>query len=175
MSFVKLETIGDGSCFFHAILQAFNKTYIDSSDSEKKKMTQQFRKDLSNVLRDDNIYEQLSRGSLQEFSKEYPPASLENMERDLRGRVWGDQRFLELVSTVLEIDIYIFYNKIGNLYNTGDHELYYKNRDSVVIINNNNFHFETIGLKSENGIQTFFDKDDPIIKNLHSKMYKGQV
>ena len=175
MSLVKLQTIGDGSCFFHAILQAFNKTYIGSSFSEKKKMTQQLRRDLADVLSYDKMYFELSRGTLEEFSKAYPPASIEAMEADLRGNVWGDQRFLELISTVLEIDIYIFYNEIGKLYNTGDPELYYKNRDSVVIMNNNNFHFETIGLKTENGIQTFFDKDDPIIKNLYSKVYKGQV
>ena len=97
MSLVKLQTIGDGSCFFHAILQAFNKTYISSQISEKKKKTREFRNDLAEVLRKDNIYQKLSRGTLEDFSKAYPPASINNMERDLRGNVWGDQRFLELI------------------------------------------------------------------------------
>ena len=50
--FVKIGAIGDGSCMFHSILQCFNKTYINSSGDEKRKIVRQFRKDLSNKCLD---------------------------------------------------------------------------------------------------------------------------
>ena len=172
---VVLPTIGDGSCMFHSILQGFNKTYIESSISEKKKITRKFRNDLSEIL-DEKMgdgrlcYEQLSRGELKEISKEIPEASLKNMKNELKSNSWGDQRYLELISNQLGIDIYIISEDKKDVYFTGDFELYYKNRDSVIILDINNVHFETIGIKVNSEIKTFFDKDNEIIRFLRNKL-----
>ena len=92
------------------------------------------------------------------------------MKRSLRSNDWGDIRFLELISNVLDIDIYVVWNKTKDIYILGDKELYYKNRDSIIILNNENIHFDTIGLKQENGNRTLFDKNEPLIKQMYSKM-----
>lgn len=177
--FVRIKAIGDGSCMFHSILQAFNKSYINSSTSEKIEITRQFRNDLSDIL-DKEIdgkicYNQLSRGNLEEFSKTVPETSLKNMKKSLKSREWGDFRFLELISNILDLDIYIIYDDTMDIYNTGDPELFYKNRDSIIILNNSNVHFDTVGIKTKNGTRTLFNSTEPVIKELRSKMYKGDI
>lgn len=175
-NFVRIGAIGDGSCMFHSILQAFNKTYINSNNTEKIKITRQLRNDLSDIL-DKEIngevcYKQLSRGELEEFSKSVPETSLKNMKKALKSNDWGDMRFLELISNILELDIYIiFYSKNNfSVYNLGDKQLYYKGRDSIIILNSNNVHFDTVGVKSGNGVRTLFDKNEPVIRQLLSKI-----
>jgi len=166
---VRVPTIGDGSCMFHSILQAFNRTYIHSSMEEKLRITRQFRNDLADIL-DKKIdgeicYDKLSRGSLKNIAPHVPEVSLKEMKRSLKSNEWGDYRFLELISNILELDIYVI--KEDNIYKLGDKELYYKRRDSIIIFNDDNVHFETIGLKTENGIITLFDKNDSIIKQFY--------
>ena len=100
--FVRIGAIGDGSCMFHSILQAFNKTYINSTTQDKIKITRHFRNDLSDIL-DKEIdgkvcYKQLSRGALEEFSKVVPETSLKNMKRSLSSNEWGDVREHETFS-----------------------------------------------------------------------------
>lgn len=168
---VSVPTIGDGSCMFHSILQAFNRTYIQSSIAEKRKMTRQFRNDLADVL-DKKIngelcYDKLSRGSLKSISSHVPEVSLKEMKRSLKSNEWGDYRFLELISNILELDIYVI--KEDNIYKLGDKDLYYKHRDSIIIFNDDNVHFETVGAKTENGIKTLFDKNDSIIKQFYDE------
>jgi hypothetical protein len=172
--FVRIGAIGDGSCMFHSILQGFNKSYINSSVQDKIKITRQFRNDLSEILVEKIngkvCYKALSRGSLEDFSKVVPETSLENMKRSLSSNEWGDVRFLELISNVLNVDIYVIWSETKDIYNLGDKDLYYKNRDSIIILNSGNFHFDTIGLKTKNGNRTLFDKNEPVIKQLRAKL-----
>ena len=176
--FVRINTIGDGSCMFHAILQCFNKTYINSNTEDKIKIIKQFRKDLSNILDEDMgsdiCYNQLSRGKLKEISSDIPDVSLENMKNDLDSSDWGDIRFLEFISNILNINVFIIYSGNNDLYQTGESDLYIKNRDSIIVYNNLNVHFESIGLKSKNTIRTLFSYEDSVIKKLRSKLYKGK-
>lgn len=173
-----IPSIPDGSCMFHSILQAFNKTYNTLDNNGKKLMVREFRNNLSDVLTEDVdgeiIYNKLSRGELEEFSKFYPPASLKVMQRDLKNNTWGDFRFLELLSEILDLNIFIIDRTKSDVYQTGDPELLYKHRDSIIILNTNNIHFDTMGLKSKRGVKTLFNKNDPVIKLILSKMYKGQ-
>lgn len=176
--FVKIGAIGDGSCMFHSILQCFNKTYINSSDEDKTKIVRQLRQDLSNILDEkigeDICYNQLSRGELKEIAKYVPEVSLKNMKRSLSSREWGDVRFLELISNVLDLNIFIVFDKTKDLYILGDEKIYIKDRDSIIIYNNSNVHFDSVGLVSNNKIRTLFSYEDDVIKKLRSKLYKGK-
>ena len=174
-----IPAIADGSCMFHSILQAFNKTYNTLDNNNKKEMVREFRNNLSDVLEEevngDIIYNKLSRGELKDFSKFYPPASLKAMQRDLKNNTWGDFRFLELMSEILDLNIFIIDKTKSDIYQTGDKELLYKDRDSIIILNTNNIHFDTIGLKTKHGVKTLFNKNDPVVKLMLSKMYKGHA
>ena len=175
--FIRISAIGDGSCMFHSILQSFNKTYIESSKREKRLICRTFRDDLSNILDEkidgDICYNRLSRGELGEISKNIPEASLQNMKKSLKSNDWGDFRFLELISNILDLNIFIISNDTKNLYITGDPELFIKNRDSILILNTSNIHFDTLGVRTKNGIRTLFDNNEPLIQKLSLKLYKG--
>lgn len=176
--FQKIGAIGDGSCMFHAILQCFNKTYINSSTEQKINIVMQLRQDLSNILDEkigeDICYNQLSRGELKEIAKYVPEVSLKNMKRSLSSREWGDVRFLELLSNILNLNIFIVFDKTKDLYNLGDEKIYIKDRDSIIIYNNSNVHFDSVGLVSNGKIRTLFSYEDDVIKKLRSKLYKGK-
>ena len=173
-----ISAIADGSCMFHSILQAFNKTYNTLDNNGKKVMVREFRNNLSDVLVEEpygvKIYDTLSRGELKEFSNFYPPASLNVMQRDLKNNTWGDIRFLELLSEILDLNIFIIDKYKSDIYQTGDPELLYKHRDSIIILNTNNIHFDTVGIETKCGLKTLFSKDDSIVKIMLSKVYKGR-
>jgi len=181
--FVKINAIGDGSCMFHSIIQCFNRTYIQSSVGKKMDMIKKLREDLANILNEkippsmNTTYDELSRGELKNMSIENPSLSLTNMKNSLNSAEWGDTRFLELVSNILNINIFIIHNieKYNTLYQLGDSDIYIKeNRDSIIIYNDSNVHFDSVGLVSKEGVRTLFSYRDEVIKKLRAKMYKGK-
>jgi hypothetical protein len=181
--FVKIDAIGDGSCMFHSIMQCFNRSYIQSSTGKKMTIIKKLREDLANILNEKispsvtTVYDELSRGELKNMSSENPSLSLTNMEKSLNSSEWGDTRFLELVSNILKINIFVIYKreKYNTLYQLGDSEIYIKeNRESIIIYNSSNVHFDSVGLISKDGVRTLFSYGDEVIKKLRAKMYKGK-
>lgn len=85
---------------------------------------------------------------------------------------WVGEEAIEYVSNVFGIDIYIMSDTTRNIYLLGANcDLIYKFRPSVVLMNLNNIHYETVGRVNNNGdIQTLFAPDDPWIRKLHSKL-----
>lgn len=170
-NFVIIPTIGDGSCMFHSILQCFNKTYINSNIEGKQAMCKIFRNDLAEVLSYDikgqRIYDSLSRGSLSELSEVIPETSLVNMKKSLKSNEWGDIRFLELISNILDLNIIVLDFSKKDVYRTGDNELYIKkNRDTIFIANINNYHFDTVGLEINGTIRTLLRYNETVINKL---------
>jgi len=171
ITFVIIPAIGDGSCMFHSILQAFNRTYIKSDRKDKQLICKKFRSDLGNVLshqiKGQKIYDSLSRGGLSELSEVLPETSLINMRRSLNSNEWGDIRFLELISNMLELNIIVIDYSKKDIYITGDKELYIKkNRDTIFIANTDNCHFDTVGLEINGYIRTVFKYDESMISKL---------
>lgn len=181
--FVKINAIGDGSCMFHSIMQCFNRSYIESSMGKKMTIIKKLREDLANILNEKispstiTVYDGLSRGELKNMSDENPSLSLISMKKSLGSSEWGDTRFLELLSNILDINIFVIYKreKYNILYQLGDSEIYIKeNRDSIIIYNSSNVHFDSVGLVSKDGVRTLFSYGEDVIKKLRVKMYKGK-
>lgn len=176
--FVVLNTIGEGSCLLHSILQGFNKTYLHSSNTERRKIVKNLRFYLSKVLdekeKKSTYYNNLSRGEIGEISKFVPSLKKENMEKYLNSYNWLDQRFLELISNQLNIDILIYDQYKNNFYITGDNEIYLKGRNTVLINYLSETHFETMGVIN-NKINTFFSPDSPVILDIKNNFYKKKV
>jgi len=171
LNFVIIPAIGDGSCMFHSILQSFNKTYIRSNREGKKAMCKMFRNDLAEVLsyhiKGQRIYDSLSRGTLSELADAVPETSLVNMKRSLKSDDWGDIRFLELISNILDLNIIVIDLSKKEVYRTGDNEIYIKkNRDTIFIANINNYHFDTVGLEIDGSIRTIFRYNETVINKL---------
>jgi len=173
--FVSFDTIGDGSCLLHSILFCFNKKYRESSFRERILMVHHLRNCLAKVLEEKNnitgetYYKELSRGEIEQLSKEVPELNLNSMQKYLSSRNYLNMFFLELISEQLDIDIYIINSHNGTIYMTGDEDIYYKERRSVIIKYIDQAHFEAVGYKGEK-IETLFHKDSFIIKELRGIM-----
>ena len=167
LNMYSLNTIGDGSCMLHAIFQCFNSDYLNLKDDyEKMLMVHDFRKFLSEQLDVDKNYEKLSRGEITEISNNIPQLNKENMKRYLNSSKWLNIFFLEYISNILDIDIYIYDDTTKEIYKTGDDEIYFKGRKSIIIRYYREAHFESICIDTPDGYKTLFSNDSYIIKEI---------
>ena len=144
---------------------AFNKTYINSTYNQRRKMVRNLRTAISDYIDESNIYTELARGELKEISKFVPLMDKENMRKYINSNHWLSYHFVELISKVLDLNIFIVTHNTNTLYNLGDDEIYYKkNRNSVFINYINQAHFETLGINTPNGIKTLFSPQSEIMK-----------
>jgi hypothetical protein len=159
---VRISIPGDGNCFFHSILRAFNKTYISSNIYNRKMQAKKLRKKLADCL-DEETYLSLSNGLLPQISKEVPQASRRRMLSELRSSSFVGNLYHELISNVLDKNIYFIDLKRRDIYVTGDDiDLLYKNRPNILLLTIPG-HYEVVGLKIENEIFTIFDNNHPLI------------
>nr|QBK90660.1 MAG: OTU-like cysteine protease [Pithovirus LCPAC104] len=181
---VKIDTIKDGSCFFHAIVNSFFRPYreeiINGKHFDRQNFVKNFRNDLAMRLEEKNesngksLYEVLSRGELPKMTEQgMDDYSLENLKKKLTsGRSVGNE-FHELISEVLKRDIYFLDNNKENVYITGkDEDILYKDRDSTVLLYlQNETHYELIGIEQEKGeIITSFSPGSDFIKHIRKIM-----
>lgn len=176
-NFVSLPTIGDGSCLIHAILQGFNKEYNSyKKDSQKSKMVKEVRFHLSQILEikfpdQKNLYQKLSRGELENISKEIPEASLDYMKNYLNSNNFLTLQYIEILSEIFDINIVFFSQKQGKFYQHGDNELLFKKDRETVFVNYiEDKHYETITINKK----TLFKPGDNIVKEAKKNLlYKG--
>ena len=188
---VALRTLGDGSCFFHAIFRAFSLTYMRGAKQDKQGNfmridRRRYIRDLRNELADElakpsdpkdpaspTHYQLLSRGQLSKMSTEMPAYKLEHMQRELRRGNAVNNLYHEYVSNLMEKDIYILDYKNKDVYYLGhsDQELLFKGRSSVVILYRGQ-HYETVGLACDRGtkIVTHFVAQHPFIEAIRGRM-----
>ncbi len=176
------RTSGDGSCYFHAILDAcfipYRSEKIDKKKIDKYDLVKNLRRELADSLLkirpgydDQTYYQTLSRGELPDLAKTIRSVSLKEMRKQLLSLNSVNYIFHEFVSDILEKDIYILDYKKQDVYIIdSDLDLYYKNRKSIVLL----FipgHFELIGiLNNENQLVTYFHHKNPFIKAIRKRM-----
>ena len=173
-----IPSIGDGSCFLHSVLRAISPEYTEKSKEGKMKMVKEIRETLSEMIdqapegEGKTYYELLSRGQLKELSETFDETKLEEMKKFLKGGDWFNQLYVEFISNVFDIDIYIIDHRKKELYIRGDNELFFKNRNSIIIGYHDNKHFDTLSIKDVNGEKrTYFSSNSPAIKNLKKMLY----
>lgn len=188
---VRINTIADGSCFFHAIANAFFLPYwqkevkIDNRHLSKSVFIRKMRNDLADRLTDPapvgqgTNYDQLSRGTLAEFAKAVPEFdySLKKMQARLRSNHAVDYVYYEFISNQLNKDIYILDAKHKDVYPIeGESDLLYKNRASIVLLYHPG-HYELVGLHSgavgpgvRQGIETIFQPAHPLIQAIRARL-----
>lgn len=171
----RIPTIGDGSCFLHAVLNCIWEEYRYLSNSEKIEVVDKVRQELSDIIdkKDPDgtsYYDRLSRGELKNLSETFTETQLEEMKRFLRSREFFNHLYLEFISEVFEIDIYIINYNTMDLYNTADKELLCKGRNSIIIgYDEKRSHFEALEIQVRPGkFETFFEPDSYIIRELSS-------
>lgn len=181
---VAIDTIGDGNCYFHAITHAFYIPYrtqtLDDRTISRRQIVRDLRDSLSKRLGEPvdplnpsgpTFYNELSRGKLQEFGREIPEYSFEEMRRRLRSNDAVGNEYNEFISNQLSKDIYILDAHRKDVYITGDDDdLLYKNRPSIVLLYHPG-HYELVGIRDSNGsIQTYFSPNHPFIRFVRTRM-----
>lgn len=177
---VRIRTIGDGSCFFHAIAKAYFIPYkigmIDGIAIDRREFIRELRKDLSIKLGEEidnggkRYYDILSRGKLGEIGKEMKEYTLENMQKELNSSLPVDNVYNEFISNILNKDIYILDYITKDVYITGDDDdILYKDRDSIVILYIPG-HYELIGEEKNEGILTLFKPENELIKRIRERI-----
>ncbi len=169
---VKIPTIGDGSCYFHSVLRAFNTDYMKTTAVfDRINLARSFRNNLAIRLSEidpitgQEYYDGLNNGNLGDISKGVKEYSKEYLRKELLSSEPVDNIYQELISNAINKDIYIIDMETMDMYNTGSaYTLYYKGRNSIVIAYSPG-HFETIGLKRSDGtINTVFTPEHPLIQ-----------
>lgn len=181
---VRISTIGDGSCLFHAIISSFftpyNKGILYGVPLDRRKFIANFRSELADKLTQKlptglTWYESLSRGELSSSAKGNPEVSLAAMQSELRSSSAVDNKYNELLSEILNKDIYVLNDDTKDLYFQGKSatDILYKDRDSIVILySERTHHYELVGIKNpmSGDITTLFNYNDPFIVNIHSRL-----
>jgi hypothetical protein len=172
---VGLRTLGDGSCYFHGVLNAYFIPYREACIHMRGQMAHALRRELANKLRENsNIegksnYDVLAKGELSVLGKECEEFSLETLENKLNSNEWVGNEYHELISEHLNKDIYILDFKNRDIYMTGDDSsLIYKGRESIILLYLHN-HYETVALISTDTI-THFLPNHPLIEFLKLRM-----
>lgn len=177
---VVLSTMGDGNCFFHSVLRAFNTNYINAKNiSERVNMARSFRNALADLLEEidpltgKTYYSGLNMGKLEEFAGGVKEYSLAGLQKELRSSAPVDNIYQELISNSLNKDIYIIDGSRKDMYHVGSaFPLYYKGRNSIIIYYVPG-HFEVVGLKHSNGdIDTLFTPEHPLIQSCRDRLLK---
>ena len=171
---VRIATIGDGSCFFHAVLKAYYKPYADNpSYSYRHQLVTSLRRDLATVLPLINpdtgrtYYQDANNGVWAEMAEHGRIDDLgNNVDYSLRGmqrlfdsdRDVGDEVF-GFVADMLGLDIYVIKLDSDDV---RPHIAIVKDRPAVVV-GGNGHHYETVGVLHGDVIQTVFWSSDPLI------------
>jgi hypothetical protein len=169
---VIVPTIGDGNCYFHSVLRAFNIPYIKAKNSlERVNMARTFRNALADRLLEidpltgDDYYSGLNNGNLEDFSKGVKEYSKDSLRKELLSSEPVDNIYQELISNAVNKDIYIIDAETKDMYNIGSaFSLYYKGRNSIIIYYTPG-HYEVVGIKRSDGsIDTIFTPEHEIIQ-----------
>ncbi len=168
---VTIPTLGDGNCFLHAILTSCNNRYNLMNISEKGNLARLLRNDLATILdvsiNNSTFYQKLSRGQAEEIAKYVTEMRKDYMQAYLRSNHWLNDSFLEFFSIIFDINIVIISAKEKDIYRTGDKELLFKKRNTILVNYIDQAHFESIGIRTPDGLKTIFHPESEIVKLLN--------
>ncbi len=187
---VRIGSIGDGSCFFHAVLNGYYPPYQNNNKlSYRMDLVRKLRRDIAYTLQmkdPDNhniiLWESAAKGQFSALYQQqlmgldftdifnYPVNfSLNGLQRLFNSTNYLGNEVYQYASDMLGIDIYVMRLTNKDLHvhqNTSIKGMIRK----VVIISGNGNHYETIGVDRNNLFQTVFDQNDPFIIALRSRI-----
>lgn len=175
----RMATIGDGSCFFHAVLKAIYGPYQDAKAYDaRQSMTRRLRRDLSWLL--DQPFPGDEKKTYWESSPVFTEGnslgltsgtdySLKGLQRLFNSSSWVGQEAYSYVSEVLGIDIYVMIARQDDLQPVYKPDTVHPEWPSIVISGNGS-HFEAVVLKVQDGLlQTVFPYDHSFITAIQNR------
>ena len=162
---VRLGTIGDGSCLFHGVLQGYNPDY-QATPTKRTAYARRLRTALAEfiTLQDPetpgkSFYESAGGGTVAEV---VPLATLQAL---LRGSDYlGDETYA-LLGLCMGVNIYVV-RATGTELHKHLSYIHPLRRQWTVVLNGTPNHYETVGLRTPEGLQTAFVPEDPFLRAL---------
>lgn len=164
----------DSNSLLYCLATVFDEHFLfgnnDESGLDKKEAIRKFRFYLAQYLQSDTNgvinYQTLSGGKLIDFSKQNPALSLSNMVGLLNSDDPIGRDYLELISNIINCDIYVlnFSTKNIDLSKTEEPFLI-KNRRSVILLYID-YCYQLVYVVRESCGQFLFSHDDPLILEL---------
>ena len=179
---VRIATIGDGSCFIHAVLKAFYREYQEHNAARYRlDLAARIRRDLAFALGLEDpqypghtYWETSARGSfprmvMQQINDEdlvrqlRVDYSLAGLQRLFNSTSQLGDEVYSYVADALNIDIYVLRATQGDLYPHYHTRRPGINRNGIVIIGNM-YHYEVLAVNTDQGFQTVFSPGDPFLE-----------
>ena len=188
MGMIRINSLKDGSDYFHSILAGYHKDYMTGTTTEgntfnRTAYVSSLRRDLAEGLKQPESpsnphsltkYDKLSNGRLSTMALTRPEYKLDTMMKKLASGEPIGLEFHEYVSNQLNKDIYVLDLLNHDVLTIGmDISLLYKNRNAVVIVYSRLQNcFDTVGIINQQTgtITTFFDNSHPFIKTIRKRI-----
>lgn len=164
--YVRIGTIGDGSCFFHAVCYAINhRGYVKKNKKQKQEIAHAFRCNFKNHVTNDRV---------ERFCKNHNICvdNVEEFKKKLcSSKIWAGQDMITWISEVLRKNI-VFIDGDTAKIQKGEPQLYCGVRgkgETIIVLWVQKSHFELIGRIHNVGqthfsLQTEFDPNHQIMK-----------
>lgn len=180
---VRIGTPMDGSCLFHAIINAYFEPYrseiLHGTPISRFDIIKRLRTELSIALSspiDPNhphptYYESLNFGNTKEFSQAVPEFSLSYMQNELNSNSPIGYGYMEFIGNILNKDIYILDSKRQDIYITDELPLTIKGTRKSIVIYYMSGHYELVGIENNDGsYSTHFSPNHSLIKTLYNRV-----
>lgn len=162
---VRLGTIGDGTCLIHAILQGYNPDY-QTTVAKRPAYAARLRAALAEfiTLQDPEVtgksfYESAGDGAV---AAVVPLGVLQTLLRSTE--YLGDETYA-LLGLCLGVNIYVVRATGTDVYKYTSY-IHPLRRQWTVVLNGTVNHYETVGLRTPEGLQTAFVPEDPFLRAL---------
>lgn len=171
---IRIDTIGEGSCFIHAFFQAYSEAYRNADD--KLDFAKKARRDLAFLLQYQDparpnypIYDRYQFRNLAMLDNMY---SLPGMMQHLNSNTYLGDEIYKLISDLYNVNLLIFY-KTGEKITIPAYISYPTYQKTILFYYlQAEQHYETVGIIREGKILTLFNKDDVDVKKLISIIEK---
>ena len=158
-----LDCGGDGDCLFHCISYALNDEEYTETEKLREKLADYITEDKFNDIIE--IYRILNESD--DFEEIWDPDSItfedfKSLLKEGGNEYWGDFFILNLLKEYLNINIIILYsNDITNkYYHYPTFDTYYEHKNTIVLLYENEIHFQLVGHFSGNQMNTKFNKEN---------------
>jgi len=194
---VRIATIGDGSCFIHAVLKAFYKPYQENNNAEYRiSLVENIRNNLANILLltryqyaeimklqepifpNNTYWASTSNGSyprlLMKELKDENLVKILRVDYSVNGMIHLFNSYARLgdeiykyLSDIFNINVIILQANKDDLYYVSTS--YAPKSDNTVVIIGNTEHYEVLAIDTDKGLKTVFSSNDPFLITLINK------